>query len=94
MAEISESESDISSTSEESTKSSLQLSSDNDNDGKTFADEIIPYQYEPLASTESTSNSDDADCSGEYEKDEDGLTPAILQQRYENKNMISSWYVV
>ncbi len=45
----------------------------------------VPYQDEPLASTDESSDESD-----EYE--EDGLSPSTLERRYNKIELIESWY--
>ena len=50
--------------------------------------QITPYQDEPLAE-------DDEKENGEREEaDMDGLTPAVLESRYEREVFLESWYVL
>ena len=50
--------------------------------------QITPYQDEPLAE-------DDEKENGEREEaDMDGLTPAVLESRYEREVSLESWYVL
>ena len=46
--------------------------------------EFQPYSDEPLAD-------DDADYVGEDEADQDGLTPEILEARYERRLTVREW---
>ena len=46
--------------------------------------EFQPYSDEPLAD-------DDADYVGEHEADQDGLTPEILEARYERRLTVHEW---
>ena len=46
--------------------------------------EFQPYLDEPLAD-------DDADCVGEDKADQDGLTPEILEARYEHRLTVWEW---
>lgn len=46
----------------------------------------IPYQDEPLADTDASSDESD-------ERDEDGLSPSTLERRYDKTDPVESWYV-
>ena len=60
-------------------------SSDNSSDEHIIAGEFLPYQNEPLADDSSESDDDDD------EQDEDGLSAAVLRQRYENEITVDMW---
>ena len=49
--------------------------------------EIIPYQDEPLAVV----SEETGDGDSEEERDVDGLTPAVLESRYEGSVSVESW---
>lgn len=53
-------------------------------DEHVLAGEVLPYQNEPLADDSSESDDDD-------EQDEDGLSAAVLRQRYENEITVDMW---
>ena len=81
---MSESNQEFSSTSsEDDVESSLESS---EGDDTSITGEIVAYQDEPLA------NSDDNDGESIAEdSDEDGLTPATLQRRFEKTEPVSTW---
>lgn len=62
-------------------------SSSSESDEHVLASEFLPYQNEPLADGSSESDDD-----GE-QLDEDGLSAAVLRQRYENEVTVDKWYV-
>ena len=47
---------------------------------------FLPYQGEPLASSP-----DDSSDSSDDHIDEDGLSPAVLEQRYERQIPVQEW---
>ena len=51
--------------------------------------QIEPYQDEPLAEDDSAGEGNEVD----EEADEDGLTPTVLEARYEKKIPVNSWFV-
>ncbi len=59
-------------------------SSGSGSDEHVLAGDFLPYQNEPLADGSSESDDDD-------ERDEDGLSAAVLRQRYENEIMVDKW---
>ena len=60
---------------------------DSGEDWGVIESEIIPYQDEPLAvNSEETGGGD-----SEEERDVDGLTPAVLESRYEGSVSVESW---
>jgi hypothetical protein len=77
---MTESESEYSSSSSEE-----ELDVNNLHEGEV---EIIcmPYQDEPLADTDESSDESD-------EHDEDGLSPLTLERRYDKTDPVESWYI-
>ena len=68
-------------------------SEDSEEEWGVIDTEISPYQDEPLA-TDGATDEDNGDS--EDERDVDGLTPAILEQRYESYERtvdVHSWLV-
>lgn len=59
-------------------------SEDSGSENFVFEDNFLPYQGEPLASS-------DSDSSDEDEQDLEGLTRAVLEQRYEKTVPFQSW---
>ena len=59
---------------------------DSGNENFVFEGNFLPYQGEPLASSEGSSD--------EEQEDLDGLTRDILEQRYERRIPVQTWYVV
>ena len=51
--------------------------------------QVTPYEDEPLADVETDAETDE----DEEETDLDGLTPAVLEARYEREIPLDSWYV-
>ena len=54
-----------------------------------FKGQITRYQDEPLAEDDEKENGE-----REEEADMDGLTPAVLESRYEREVSLESWYVL
>ena len=84
----------MSSDSESSSFANLSSSSDEDvmeedeEDIEEIYSQITPYEDEPLADSEA------AEGTTENEKTNlDGLTPAVLEARYEREIAVSSWFV-
>ena len=74
-----------------SSDSSRDYNESNDSSGSgsdehVLAGEFLPYQNEPLADPDSSSESDNDD-----ERDEDGLSASVLRQRYENEITVDMW---
>ena len=58
-------------------------------DVEVVVSQITPYEDEPLAEVD-----DDRETVEEnQEADEDGLTPAVLEARYEREITVNSWFV-
>ena len=77
----------------ESVASSIQdSSSDNDENYEVFSSQIYaPYEDEPLADEHEDSNEEiESDLADEH-ADIDGLTPSVLEARYENTVSVESW---
>ncbi|XP_068692002.1 uncharacterized protein [Montipora foliosa] len=62
-------------------------SEDSGEDWGVIESEIIPYQAEPLAVV----SEETGDGDSEEERDVDGLTPAVLESRYEGSVSVESW---
>lgn len=60
-----------------------------DDDVQVIFSQIEPYQDEPLAEDDSTGEGNEVD----EEADEDGLTPTVLEARYEREVPVNSWFV-
>ena len=71
-----------------SSKESLQDSSESSEDEFHQVDDFLPYQDEPIASSDAESD----ESSGESSQDADGLTPRILELRFEGNVDVDSWY--
>ena len=67
---------------------SLDESKDLDEDWRVIESEIRPYYEEPLALIRHEEDSDD-----EEERDLNGLTPAVLETRYDGTMLVDTWYV-
>lgn len=60
-----------------------------DNDVEVILTQVTPYEDEPLADIE-----EDAETvADDEETDVDGLTPALLEARYERETPVNSWFV-
>ena len=85
----------MSSDSETNKSLSLAESSDGSEDSwevwRGIESEIRPYCEEPLADIFQSEGSDPDDH--EEERDLDGLTPVVLEARYEGTVLLDSWYV-
>ena len=90
MSSISEaSNSGEASDSEVSRISEASNSTDEGSDVEVVVSQITPYEDEPLAEVD-----DDRETVEEnQEADEDGLTPAVLEARYEREITVNSWFV-
>ena len=84
---MAESDENFSSSTSEDDVDSMRSVEDED---ESVTNQIAPYEGEPLAS------SDDNGEGGEEEDegDEDGLTAATLERRFEKIEPVSSWYVI
>lgn len=79
--------SDRESSSSSDSNTSYKESNDSSGSGSNehvLASEFLPYQNEPLA--DGSSESDD-----DGEQDDDGLSAAVLRQRYENEITVDIW---
>ena len=56
---------------------------------EVISNEMTPYKDEPLAEESETDARED-----DKETDEDGLTPAVLEARYERRISINAWFVL
>ena len=54
---------------------------------------ITPYLDEPLAQVDAGDENTGEESAGVEEVDEDGLTPSVLETRYEKRVPVSSWLV-
>ncbi len=77
---MSSSDSDISSSDPGSSDSSEYV----------FGSQYLPYEGEPLAPRGDDILEENSEETTE-ETDLDGLTPAILEKRYDRKNKVDSW---
>jgi hypothetical protein len=77
----------------ESVASSIQdSSSDNDENYEVFSSQIYaPYQDEPLADEREDSNEQTESDLPDEHANIDGLTPSVLEARYENTVSVESW---
>ena len=84
----------MSSDSESNSFTNLSSSSDEDvmeeeeEDVEEIHGQITPYEDEPLADSEAAAGTEENE-----ETDLDGLTPAVLEARYEREIAVSSWLV-
>jgi len=60
-----------------------------DEDVKIIYSQLTPYQDEPLAEVDTSDNTQDANDIEEGESDEDGLTAATLEARYERETPVN-----
>ena len=67
---------------------SIEESEDSGEEWGVLDGQMNPYQDEPLADVDEESADD-----GEEEADADGLTPAVLEARYERTMNVDSWLV-
>ena len=86
---MSESESEISDFSQTLSEPDEEEMEEEDDDVQVILSQIEPYQDEPLAEDDSTSEGNEV----EEEADEDGLTPTVLEARYERQIPVNSWFV-
>ena len=68
-----------------------EMEEEHDNVQVIFS-QIEPYQDEPLAEDDNTGERNEVDEEAE-EADEDGLTPTVLEARYEREIPVNSWFV-
>ena len=86
---MSESESEISDFSQTSSETDEEEMEEEDDNVQVIFSQIEPYQDEPLAEDDSTSEGNEV----EEEADEDGLTRTVLEARYEREIPVNSWLV-
>ena len=86
---MSESESEISDFSQTLSEPEEEEMEGEDDNVQVIFSQIEPYQDEPLAEDDGTSEGNEV----EEEADEDGLTPAVLEARYEREILVNSWFV-
>ena len=82
----------MSSDSESNSFADLSSSSDEyimEEDVEEIHGQIMPYEDEPLADDSKAA----AGSEENEETDLDGLTPAVLEARYEREIAVSSWFV-
>ena len=65
---------------------SSERNSFSDSDEYHYKGNFLPYQGEPLASSPDDLNEESND-----DIDEDGLSPAVLEQRYERQIPVQEW---
>ncbi|CAB4013339.1 Hypothetical predicted protein [Paramuricea clavata] len=79
-------------TSESVAPSIQDSSSDNDENYEVFSSQIYaPYEDEPLADEREDSNEENESDLADEHADIDGLTPSVLEARYENTVSVESW---
>ena len=86
---MSESECEISDFPQTLSEPDEEEMEEEDDDVQVILSQIEPYQDEPLAEDDSTSEGNEV----EEEADEDGLTPTVLEARYERQIPVNSWFV-
>ncbi len=68
---------------------SLQYSEEERDPIRAYGGEFLPYQDEPLASADDSSESIDMD--DDRPEDEDGIPPATLRRRFNNEIPLQQW---
>ena len=68
----------------------ISISDSSDSSEYVFAAHYMPYEGEPLA-PQGDDIMDEISEETTKEADLDGMTPAILEARYDRKNKIDSW---
>ena len=86
---MSESESKISDYLETLSEKKKKKIKEEDDNVQVIFSQIEPYQDEPLAEDDNTGEGNEVD----EEADEDGLTPTVLEARYEREIPANSWFV-
>lgn len=66
-----------------------EMEKEEDDNVQFIFSQIEPYQDEPLAEDDSSREGNEVD----EEADEDGLTPTVLEARYEREIPVNSWFV-
>ena len=66
-----------------------EMEEEEDDNIQVIFSQIEPYQDEPLAEDDGTGEGNEVD----EEADEDGLTPTVLEARYEREIPVNSWFV-
>jgi hypothetical protein len=69
---------------------SASISDSSDSNEYIFGSRYLPYEGEPLAVVGDDITDEFCEEATE-EADLDGLTPAILESRYDRKNKVDSW---
>ena len=77
----------MASFSRSSSEDSEQERESEDSDRILMEGPVEPYQDEPLAVDNSDSDESDS------EEDEDGLSPAVLEARYDREVAVASWWM-
>jgi len=67
---------------------SMEETEDSEEEWGVVETQITPYEDEPLADANDGESND-----SEEERDVDGLTPAVLEQRYDGTVSVDSWLV-
>ena len=80
--------SEISSNTEEG-----ETEEEEDEDVEIIYSQLMSYQHEPLAEVDASNNTQDANDIEEEESDEDGLTAATLEARYERETPVNLWLI-
>ena len=83
------SESGISDYSQTSSEPEEEEMEEEEDSVQVIFSQIEPYQDEPLAEDDSTAEGNEVN----EEADEDGLTPIVLEARYEREIPVNSWFV-
>jgi len=64
-----------------------------DEDVEIIYSQLTPYQDEPLVEVDASENTQDANDIEEGESDDDGLTAATLEARYERETPANLWLI-
>ena len=83
------SESGISDYSQTSSEPEEEEMEEEEDSVQVIFSQIEPYQDEPLAEDGSTAEGNEVN----EEADEDGLTPIVLEARYEREIPVNSWFI-
>jgi len=87
-------DSEISDLSERSSNSEEgETEEEEDEDVEIILCQLTPYEDEPLAEVDASDNPRDANDIEEGESDEDGLTAATLEARYERETPVNLWLI-
>ena len=72
-----------------SSEDDIESSEGVEEDTEIVIDQITPYEGEPFASSDDNGDEHEEE---DDERDEDGLTPASLERRFDKTEPLRSWY--